>query len=132
MLMRQLIKTAFKVIAVLSLAIVGSAVAAPAAVSLTSIATNVNKSVSGAATIISDVSLIAGVSFVMSSFFKFHQHKLNPTQVPLSQGISMLLVGAGLCLFPTLLLTTSKAMFGVSSINQIGGTQIGSIVGGST
>jgi len=56
--------------------------------------------------------LIAGIGFIMASFFKFHQHKLNPTQVPMSQGITLLLIGAGLAVFPHLFGTATQAVFG--------------------
>ena len=76
--------------------------------------------------------MIAGIGFIMASFFKFHQHKLNPTQVPLSQGITLLLIGAGLAVFPTLLPTATHAVFGSSAdIAKIGGGQIGGLIGGS-
>ncbi len=113
---------------------VTSAMAAPASgITLTALGTNIDRSVSKLAVILSDVALIAGIGFVMASFFKFHQHKLNPQQVPLSQGVTLILVGAGLMLFPTMLPTASKAVFGNSAtIGKVGGSQIGSIVGGSS
>lgn len=88
----------------------GTTLAAVDPVSLTSIAKNVDTSVAELATVLSDISLIAGVGFVMASFFKFHQHKLNPTQVPISQGVTLLLIGAGLVLFPTMLPTAKQAI----------------------
>lgn len=99
-------------------------------VTLTDLGNNIDTSVSQLAKVLTDVALIAGVGFVMASFFKFHQHKLNPTQVPLSQGVTLLLIGAGLMLFPTMLPTASKAVFGKdATIAQVGGTQINKIVG---
>lgn len=110
----------------------GTTLAAVDPVSLTSIAKNVDTSVAELATVLSDISLIAGVGFVMASFFKFHQHKLNPTQVPISQGVTLLLIGAGLVLFPTMLPTAKQAIFGKSAtIAKVGGGQIHSIIGSS-
>jgi len=106
--------------------------AAPTAVTLSDISKNVDTSVTQLATVLTDVSLIAGIGFIMASFFKFHQHKLNPTQVPISQGITLLLIGAGLCLFPTMLPTATKAIFGSATIAKVGGGQIGSIIGSGT
>jgi hypothetical protein len=37
----------------------------------------------GVQTIIQDLSLIAGVGFIVAALFKFHQHKQNPTQLAL-------------------------------------------------
>lgn len=129
----------FLIATALGVMCVTSAMAAPGGggvangVSLSDLTTNINNSVSHLATVLTDIALIAGVGFVMASFFKFHQHKLNPTQVPLSQGVTLMLIGAGLMLFPTMLPTASKAIFGPNStIAQVGGSQISSIVGKGT
>lgn len=99
-------------------------------VTLKTIGTNIDSSVSSLASILSDISLIAGIGFIMASFFKFHQHKQNPTQVPLSQGVALLLIGAGLALFPSLLPTASKAVIGSQAgFNQVGGKQISKLIG---
>lgn len=82
------------------------------AVSISDIATNTGTSMTYVAGLLEDVSLIAGIGFVMASFFKFHQHKLNPQQVPISQGITLLLVGGGLTIFPALLPVGGKALAG--------------------
>ena len=109
------------------------AVGGVTAVSLSTIATNVDTSVTELAGVLSDISLIAGVGFVMASFFKFHQHKLNPTQVPISQGVTLLLIGAGLMLFPTMLPTAKRALFGSQAqIAKVGGGQIKGIIGSGT
>ncbi len=104
--------------------------AADSAVGLTTITSNVNNSVIQMAVILSDIALIAGIGFIMASFFKFHQHKLNPTQIPLSNGLTLLLIGAGLTLFPTMLPTAKKAIFGGNaSVSQVGGGDIKNIIG---
>ena len=86
--------------------------AAATSVTITSITTKVGTSVSQIAGLLEDIALITGVGFILASFFKFHQHKLNPTQVPLSQGITLIVIGAGLAVFPTLLTTATKGVFG--------------------
>ena len=53
--------------------------------------------------IIRIVAYVAGVGFIFTSFFKFDQHKKNPTQIPLSQPLTLLAIGAGLCVLPTIL-----------------------------
>lgn len=99
-------------------------------IALSSIASNVDTSVKELSTVLSDISLIAGVGFVMASFFKFHQHKLNPTQVPISQGVTLLLIGAALIIFPSVLPTAKRAIFGSGAeIAKVGGGQIHSIIG---
>ncbi len=99
-------------------------------VTLSSIQSNVGSSVHSLAIILQDLALIAGIGFIMASFFKFHQHKLNPTQVPMSQGISLLLIGAGLTLFPVLLPTAGTALVGTGhSFATIGGSGVSGLVG---
>ncbi|HLB56245.1 MAG TPA: type IV secretion protein IcmD [Coxiellaceae bacterium] len=92
---------------------------AAASVTLSGISTNVGKAVTNIAGLLEDVSLVCGIGFILASFFKFHQHKLQPTQVPMSQGVTLLVIGAGLCVFPHLLNTTTKAAFG-ATVSKIG------------
>lgn len=129
-LLRKLLKPLLFITTILGALLVGVAFAGPGdGVPLSSIASNIDKSVVQLSTVLSDVSLIAGVGFVMASFFKFHQHKLNPTQVPISQGVTLLLIGAGLILFPTMLPTAKRAVFGSQAvIAKVGGHQIHSII----
>jgi len=102
----------------------------PSGVSISEIASNVGVSVGHLAVVLTDVSLIAGIGFVMASFFKFHQHKLNPTQVPLSQGITLLMIGAALMLFPTMLPTATHAIFGKGAdFGTISGAGIKALIG---
>jgi len=95
---------------------------------IASIASNTSASMGNIATLLEDVSLIAGIGFVMASFFKFHQHKLNPQQVPISQGITLLLIGGGLTIFPALLPVGGKAIAGSGAtfgqLSDAGGSQL--------
>ncbi len=100
-------------------------------VTLSVIATNIGASVTSLSIILEDTALIAGIGFILASFFKFHQHKLNPTQVPMSQGITLLLIGAGLTLFPVLIPTAATVVVGTGqSLGNITGTAITNIIGG--
>lgn len=98
---------------------------------LSTIQANLGTTVKELASILEVISLIAGIGFVMASFFKFHQHKQNPTQVPVSQGVTLLLIGAGLMVFPLLLPTATKAAFGVTAggMAKTSGSQINDIIG---
>jgi intracellular multiplication protein IcmD len=126
------IKAAIKTSLILGLGFSAVTFAAtPTAVSLSTIGTNVDTSVVQMARVFTDLSLIAGIGFVMASFFKFHQHKLNPQQVPISQGITLLLIGAGLMLFPVMLPTATHAVFGSQAISKVGGSEIGGLIGNS-
>ena len=69
----------------------------------------------------------------MASFFKFHQHKLNPNQVSMTQGISLLLIGCGLTLVPLIIPTASMAILGSKADKpaQINGAEIKKLIGGT-
>jgi intracellular multiplication protein IcmD len=102
-------------------------------IALSTITNNVNNSVYQLARILTDIALITGVGFVLASFFKFHQHKLNPTQVPISQGVTLLLIGAALLVFVLMLPTAKRAVFGsTAQMTKIGGTQLNGVIGGGT
>ncbi len=133
MQMKKLVVAFIGVAAVLAL---GSALAGTVpsgGIALSKINTNVGTTVSFLANVLSKVSIVSGIGFVMASFFKFHQHKMQPTQTPLSQGITLVLIGAGLLVFPTLLPTTTTAIFGsAAKVNQINGGQINGLIGTGT
>lgn len=105
----------------------------PDYVAMSTISKSVDGTVSELATVLVDVCLIAGIGFIMASFFKFHQHKQNPQQVQMSQGISLLLIGCGLTLVPLLIPTASVAIMGSkgSTPAQIGGDAIHKLIGSS-
>ncbi len=105
---------------------------ADGAITVSNLETNLGKTVTELSVILSNISLIAGIGFVLASFFKFHQHKMNPTQVPLSQGITLLLIGAALLLFPKLLPTAAKAAFGTTKITSTTGADIKGLISGSS
>ena len=110
----------------------GVALADNSVITISTIKTSVDTTVSAVAEILTDISIVAGIGFVLGSFFKFHQHKQNPQQVQMSQGIVLLLIGAALLLFPMLIPTTSQAIFGQSTTAKIGGTDMDTLIGGST
>jgi intracellular multiplication protein IcmD len=103
-------------------------------VSLTTIASSVDNTVAQLATVLVDVALIAGIGFIIAAFFKFHQHKQNPTQVQMSQGISLLLIGCGLTLIPLLIPTAGVSVLGTAAKTtaQIGGSSIHQLIGDGT
>lgn len=100
------------------------------ALKATAIGANVTKTMASVAKIMQSVALVAGIGFIMASFFKFHQHKQNPTQVPLSQGLAMLVIGAGLVLFPTLIPTAESVITGsTGSTAKVSGSSISGLIG---
>ena len=121
-----------KIAAVLVLVGCGSASWADVGpVAMSTISKAVDNTTSELATVMVDVALIAGIGFVLAAFFKFHQHKQNPQQVQLSQGVSLLLIGCGLTLIPLLIPTASTAVLGTAAKKpaQIGGADIHSLIG---
>ena len=114
--MKRFLMHAFKILKFLAvagaMAYAVNAIAATPAGNITSIASNVSKGLLSIASIMEDVALVAGVGFILVAFFKFHQHKQNPTQVPISQGLALLVIGACLTLFPRLLQTPGQIIEG--------------------
>lgn len=105
---------------------------ATAGLKLSGVSSQISSTVGYMAHILSNVALIAGISFVMASFFKFHQHKLNPTQVPLSQGVTLLLIGAGLTLMPVIIPTAKNTVFGTSAtVSKLSGGGMKNLIGSS-
>lgn len=98
-----------------------------AQLTLTQINTTITHGIGTTVSVMQDIALVAGIGFIFSSFFKFHQHKMNPTQVPLSQGVTLLVIGAGLTVFPHLLNTASQGVFG-TGIAKAGSTAVRSVV----
>ena len=98
---------------------------------LTDLASNLGKTIINVGKLLVDVALISGIGFVLVSFFKFHAHKNNPQQIPLSQGISLLVIGAGLMVFPYMLQGVAKAGTGHSAATSGGGGITGFIKSGS-
>lgn len=126
---KVLFRVALWASAIVGVTFAGVAMAAPTGIGLSKIAGNIDGTITSMAWVLSDVSLLAGIGFIMTSFFKFHQHKLNPTQVPISHGITMLLIGAGLALFPTLIPTASKSVFGSQAqVSKVGGGDIKALI----
>ncbi|HYF97498.1 MAG TPA: type IV secretion protein IcmD [Coxiellaceae bacterium] len=125
--------TIFKKSNQLVLTLIGISLISESAFALTlqSIYQNVGSAMGITAKIISAVALISGISFIVSAFFKFHQHKQNPTQVTVGQGIVLLLIGAALCVFPTLIPTFESVLTGTTgSTASIWGTDINNLIGG--
>lgn len=117
---------------VLSCSLSCLALADPTYVTLGTISKSVDATVTQLSTVIIDIAIIAGICFIIAGFFKLHMWKNNPQQVQMSQGISLLLIGAGLTLIPLLIPTTSSAVLGTTgakSTAQIGGKTIHDLIG---
>lgn len=80
--------------------------------SLGDVGTEVTKSMSGVAKLITAASYVAGVGFAMMGMLKFKAHKDNPTQVPLSQPIVLLCIAAGLVFLPNIISSGGQTIWG--------------------
>lgn len=99
-------------------------------VTLSSIQANIASSVTQVAKILQNLSLASGIGFILSSFFKFHQHKLNPTQVPMSQGLSLLIIGGCLTMFPLLIPLAGTTLLGATAqVSHVSGSGIARLIG---
>lgn len=78
---------------------------------ISSIACNVFKNLTGIGILLLGGSYIAGMAFGIAAIVKFKAHKENPTQVPLSQGVVLLFVGAALIGIPSVYTLTTKTLF---------------------
>lgn len=131
--LRNITKALFKVAGVFGALMLLSSTgfaAAGSGATLSSVQTALTKSIGTTATILIDISVIAGIGFIFASFFKAHAWKNNPTQVPLSQAISLLLIGGALTMFPQLITIPGKGILGGTSDVSKLGTKL-SIIGAS-
>ena len=129
--LRLLVRPLCFVGGLLALCGVSSALAAAgAAPTLQTMASSINKTGATGVKVLSTVATIAGVGFILSSFFKFHQWRNNPQQIQASQGLSLLAIGAALTLFPYFINIGAQAVLGQSAV-KIGGSAMANIVGGA-
>ncbi len=75
------------------------------------VAEHVTESMKGLQTLLAAAAYIAGLGFGIAGMMKFKAHKDNPTQVPLSQPITLILISAGLVFLPSLISTAGETIF---------------------
>ena len=110
--------------------IVGVSYADGSDVTIQTISDNMKNTIGFTASIISNVALIVGIALICASFFKLKQHKDQPTQVPVSNGVTLLVIGAALTIFPVLLPTANKAAFGTDvNTGTVNAGQMSSLIG---
>lgn len=81
-------------------------------------------SMDNVAALIMAVSYVSGIAFSMMGLYKLKTHKDQPTQVPLSQPIVLLVLGACLVFLPSVVKTTGKTLWADQTITT--GTSGGS------
>lgn len=85
----------------------------------TEIADRLGTAFQGLARLMIAVSYLAGIGFVISSIFKFKQHKDNPTQIPLGTPLAMLVIGVVLIFLPAIIGPIGTSIFGENA--KVGG-----------
>lgn len=75
------------------------------------VAEHVTGSMKGLQKLLGAAAYIAGLGFGIAGVMKFKAHKDNPTQVPLSQPITLILIAAGLVFLPSLITTAGSTIF---------------------
>ena len=63
------------------------------------------------AALITAAAYVAGIGFAMMGLLKLKAHKDNPTQVPLSQPLTLLIIAAGLVFMPSLIKTAGSTIW---------------------
>lgn len=64
-----------------------------------------------------EVAYLAGVGFGITGIFKLKQHKDNPQQVPITNGIALMMTGVLLVFMPGLINPTAKSIFGTDDVS---------------
>lgn len=72
----------------------------------------IRSSLGDVASLITAAAYVGGIGFAMMGMLKLKAHKDNPTQVPLSQPITLLVIAAGLVFMPSLIKTAGQTIWG--------------------
>lgn len=81
------------------------------------VASNVTSTMNNVAKLITAVSYVAGVGFAVMGILKLKAHKDQPTQVPLSQPLVLLIIAAGLVFLPSLIQSGGATIWGQQAEN---------------
>lgn len=84
--------------------------------SIGAVAQNVSRSFGAMGLMMSSISYLAGISFVIASVFKLKQHKDNPQQIPVTTGITMLALGIGMVTMPSVVGMGGATLFGKNAV----------------
>jgi intracellular multiplication protein IcmD len=95
--------------------------------SLGTVAQSIRGSMGDLASLITAASYVAGIGFAMMGMLKLKAHKDNPTQVPLSQPLVLLIIAAGLVFLPSIISTAGETIWGTEKTST--GTQGGAAAG---
>lgn len=102
------------VMALPGLALAEGASASGGAKDIGAVAGNITATLGSVAKLITAGAYVAGFGLAMVGIMKLKAHKDNP-QIPISTGIALLFIGAGLIFLPTIFSVTGNTLFGSSA-----------------
>lgn len=88
---------------------------AAAGTTIGTVATQITKSFSNLAKLMTAGCYLAGIGFSIGAIMKFKQHKDNPTQVPVGTPIALMFIAAALLFLPTILSISGATIFGTGT-----------------
>tara|TARA_B100001115_G_C15822246_1_gene408945 strand:- start:686 stop:1012 length:327 start_codon:yes stop_codon:yes gene_type:complete len=86
------------------------------AMTVNDVADNIIAQLGAGAELIAVTSFAAGLGFLMATFYKFKQHKDNPTQVPVGNPLTMLSIAVLLIYLGNLIQPIGETIFGAPSV----------------
>lgn len=90
----------------------GLAFASGDALTLGGIADNIRKNLSALVNLVYGVAGFVGILFLLTGIVKFKAHRDNPTQVPMTAPIVLVVIGSALIFLPTLAGIAGESIFG--------------------
>lgn len=100
----------------LGLLMLTSATYAASNMTIGSMASNITKTFSSVAKLITAGSYLAGLAFAVGAIMKFKQHKDNPTNIPVGTPIALLFIATALLFLPSILSIAGGTMFGADAV----------------
>ncbi len=100
----------------LSVLVAGTSVLAVSGAGIGTVASAVTSNLEGIARLITAAAYVAGMGFVVAAIVKFKAHKDNPTNIPLSQPVVALFIGAALIFAPSVFKSAGGTLFGTSGV----------------
>jgi intracellular multiplication protein IcmD len=101
----------FFITGILCLFIVPELCAAASGKGVGAVANEAKLNLSGIAGLVTAGSYVGGMAFGVASIVKFKAHKDNPTQIHISQAISLLFVSAALLFLPSVFKSTGLTLY---------------------
>ena len=82
------------------------------AVTLNNVADTIIEGLMSGKEMILKLAYIGGLGFLVASFYKFKQHKDNPTQVPIGNPLTMMVIAVLLMFMASMIMPVGETFFG--------------------